>query len=205
MKLLLFSLFLVSTSAFAAPVELFSGLLSYDMPEFFYRLTPPGDPGGNPFSGRSRPIEFGELGNSPERLRQLNVSIRAVGFSIGEGKRVITTPLSFDDLKKEMEQRLHYGAGAAKPEATSFAGHRALHIKATIPRGRWSAILQGHCLGATYSQPSRRDRPDSYISRTTPNDYRVIQDNEANSQMKRPNQALQRTTTRAACPAPACR
>ena len=129
-----FILFFLALPAFAAPAELIPGLLSYDMPEFFYRLTPPGDPGDNPFSGQSRSIEFGELANGPKRLRQLNISVRAVGFTIGKGKRVSTTPLSFDELKKEMERTLHYGGESSKPEVTSFAGHKALQLKATVPR-----------------------------------------------------------------------
>jgi hypothetical protein len=141
MKSLLFSLLLILTPAFAAPVELIPGLLSYDVPEFFYRLTPPGDPGDDPFSGQSRPIELGELGNSPERLRQLNISIRAVGFAIGNGKRVTRTPLSFDDLKKEMEQRIHYGE-SSKPEETLFAGQKALHVTSTTQRGALPAFYK---------------------------------------------------------------
>ena len=129
-----FILLLLALPALAAPVELIPGLLSYDMPDFFYRLTPPGDPGDNPFSGQSRPIELGELANSPKRLRQLNVSIRAVGFTIGEGKRVSTTPLSFDDLKQEMGRRLNYGEQLSKPEETVFASRKALQLRAMIPR-----------------------------------------------------------------------
>ena len=135
-------LLLLALPAFAAPVELIPGLLSYDMPDFFYCLTPPGDPGDNPFSGQSRPIELGEMGNSPERLRQLNISIRAVGFTIGNGKRVSTTPLSFDDLKKEMEQRLPYAHQSSKLEETSFAGHKALQLEATIPRNALPAFYK---------------------------------------------------------------
>ena len=135
MKSLLIYLLLVATPSFAAPVELIRGLLSYDMPDFFYRLTPAGDPGDNPLSGQSRSVELGELANGPKRLRQLNVSIRAVGFTIGDGKRVSTTPLSFDDLKKEMEQRLRYGGQTSKPEETLFAGHKALLLTATVPKG----------------------------------------------------------------------
>jgi hypothetical protein len=141
MKNLLLPFLLVVTSAFAAPVELIPGLLSYEMPEFFHRLTPAGDPGDNPFSGKSRPIELGEPGNSPERLRQLNISIRAVGFTIGNGKRVTTTPLSFDELKKEMEQRIHYGK-SAKPQETLFAGQKAVHVTSTTQRGGLPAFYK---------------------------------------------------------------
>jgi hypothetical protein len=130
---------LAAASAVAAPIELIPGLLSYDMPDFFSRFTAPGDPGDNPFAGQSRPVELGERRNSPERLRQLNISIRAVGFTIGNGKRVTTAALSFDDLKKEMEKRIHYGE-SSKPEETLFAGHKALHVTSITRRGALPAF-----------------------------------------------------------------
>ena len=126
-------LLFLAASAYAVPVELIPGLLSYDMPDFFHNYAPHGDPGDNPFSGQGRPVELGEIGNNERHLRQLNVSIRAVGFTIGNGKRVTTTPVSFEELKKEMELRLHRGPGASKPEETSFAGHKALHVQSITP------------------------------------------------------------------------
>lgn len=119
-------------SSFA--VELIPGLVSYDPPDFFNVGKAHLDPGDSPASMQRRPVQLSAKDNGYTHFRELNVSLRGVGMSVGEGKRVTSKPVSFDELKTLMATTVlsKRATKAPKVEEFQFAGRRALRLKQTV-------------------------------------------------------------------------
>jgi hypothetical protein len=128
---LLIFLFLAASSIVAAPVELIPGLVSYDPPDFFDVGQAHADPGDNSFAMQSRPIQ---LTSKYGGIRELNVSVRGVGSTIGEGKHVTMKPVSFDELKTIMAATVisDRATNSPKVEGFQFAGRKALRVKQVV-------------------------------------------------------------------------
>ena len=115
--------------------EFIPDLLIYEPPEFFQSFKPSsGGPGANPFSMHSQVRELLAKGNSPKSFRQLNVSVRSVGVTIGEGKRVSKKPVSFVDLHQLMKTTVVSDRAQNDPkiEEVKFGGRKALNLRQVV-------------------------------------------------------------------------
>ena len=114
--------------------EFIPDLLIYDPPEFFQSFKPSSGPGANPFPTKFHQRELLAHGNNSKSFRQLNVSLRSVGVTIGEGKRVSKKPVSFVDLHELMKTTVVSDRAKNDPkvEEVKFGGRKALHLKQVV-------------------------------------------------------------------------
>ena len=142
MKPKLLILCIVVTSALPAfSADLIPGICTFDPPANLQRGEENHDPGDSPFRMQSYAIRYTPkddsfIGNNGTgTYRELNVSVRAVGMTIGEGKRVTTSPVSDDTLKQIMAEQViaKNATNAPKVEETTFAGHKALKVRNVVP------------------------------------------------------------------------
>jgi hypothetical protein len=77
--------------------EIIPGVLTFTPPAGFDAFKPGGDPGDNPFSGVGQLREY--LSHDG---KQIDINMRLVGFSIGQGKRVTYRQLGDAGVKQEM-------------------------------------------------------------------------------------------------------
>ena len=90
-------IFVLVVSCWAHAEEVIPGILTFTPPASFGAFKSGGDPGDNPFSGVGQAREY----LSPDG-KQININVRLVGFSIGEGKRVTYQQLDDNGVKQEM-------------------------------------------------------------------------------------------------------
>jgi|ERR1017187_3003360 hypothetical protein len=90
-------IFALLVSCWARAEEVIPGILTFTPPASFGAFQLGGDPGDNPFSGVGQAREY----LAPDG-KQININMRLVGFSIGEGKRVTYRQLDDNGVKQEM-------------------------------------------------------------------------------------------------------
>ena len=89
-------LFALLVSCWAHAEEVIPGVLTFTPPAGFAASRSGGDPGDNPFSG------VGQLRTYASHDGQIDINVRFVGFSIGEGKLVTYRQLDENGIKQEM-------------------------------------------------------------------------------------------------------
>ena len=120
-------IFALVISCWAHAEEVIPGILTFTPPAIFGAFQPGGDPGDNPFSGVGQAREY----LAPDG-KQININMRVVGFSIGEGKRVTYRQLDDAGVKQEMldfAKSLPNSPGVTNLSqivVTNFGGQKAL-------------------------------------------------------------------------------
>ena len=114
---------------------LIPGVLEFEPPPFLESFKPSADNGSNPFAGNwAVPLrEYLARGNSIPQMRQINVNLRTIGFTIGEGKRITYRSLTDKDVCDEMRLLMRSGRTTNISEIveTKLGGQPALLLKST--------------------------------------------------------------------------
>jgi hypothetical protein len=130
---ILLSLFALLFSGIARGEEVIPKTCWIDPPPELERLGGRNDPGDNPFSMQSKEIVFRPANVNPSNYRALNISVRTVGASIGDGKVVTINPVSDAQLKEAMAEATidtHDTRVTNTPvvKETTLAGQKSLKV-----------------------------------------------------------------------------
>jgi len=146
---------------FAQGEEVIPRICWFDPPPELERLGERNDPGDNPFSMQSKAIVFSPNNVNPSNYQALNISLRTVGASIGNGKVVTLNPVSDAQLKEAIITATTdtRATNSPKVEETSLAGQKALKVHNIISiheiddifwvRVRPNKVLEIRLIGAT--------------------------------------------------------
>ena len=110
--------------------EIIPGVCWFDPPAELERSGENHDPGDSPFRMQSYSIRFAPRDNSPLGYRELLISTRLIGATIGEGKRVTIKPVSDAELKTTMTSEVIFDRANNSPkvEEATLAGQKALKV-----------------------------------------------------------------------------